>query len=377
MKIYTAAAALTAALLLFAAGCPTSDLFAEYRGRNLAVGYDFDSGSWAIEYDITTAFTYAQFQSVTAAEAGTTSGLPDSSAPIYRLEAVNLAENGDFEAALSVNWTIPAVPGISVARDPGVGDEQLDGNSLYFNSNGSDTIDYAMKAGSAGIGASGSYAVRFDFKSPEGQNSLTFEINDGTDSLSLWGPFTSLEEWAVRKDFPRDVPTVGSSLFISGAADRVFSIGTLSVTEPVQTGRIDNLRIARVDTNERAEAAVPLAPAGTDLDIVSGWYRFSVWVKKEDAAQVTPAVPNAFHASAITLSLNGNREAFYPGTDYTGSEWTQVSFDTFVDAGGAADPADTVLTLGITPNDRVTLGWNDIGRVLVSTPSIELLPDGP
>ena len=376
---YIASAALTVVLLLFAAGCPTSDFFAEYRRKNLVVGYDFDSGAWAVEYDITTAFTYAQFQSVTAVEAGTTAGLPDSSAPLYRIEAVNLAENGDFEAALSGNWILPGAP-ITVTRDPGVGDEQLDGDSLYFNSDGSDTIDYDMKAGSMGVENTGSYAVRFDFKTPGGQINMTFETNDGTDSISLWGPFTSLEGWSVRKDFPLDVPTVGSSLFVSGAGNRIFSTGTLSdavPTSPAQEGRIDNLRIARVDSNERIEATVPLTPSGSDVDLVSGWYRFSVWVKKEDSLQVTPTVPNAFHASGLTLGVNGNREAFYPGTDYTGTEWTKVSIDTFVDASGAVDPSDTVLTLTITPSDRTTLGRNDIGRVLVSTPSVELLPDGP
>ena len=376
----------SAALLLFA-GCPTSDVFSDYRGRNLVLSYDFDSGEWSLTYDVTTGFTYMDFQSVSAAVAGTTSGLPDPSAPIYRLEAVNLAENGDFLAdPFGLNWSVGGGYTGSVNWETRAGDEALDGDALYFDSDGSDTIDYDIKAGSEwnspgtpGVEDSGSYVVRFDFKSPQDQIEMFFEINDGAVSVEPWGPFESSEAWSVRKDFPTDVSAVGSSLFVSSAAARHFSIGTLQTapSSPPQIGGIDNFRIARVDTNGRVEAVVPLDPAGTDLDLVTGWYRFSVWVKMEDPLQVSPNVANTFQTSGITLTVNADRRGFEAGTDYTSSEWTKLSFDTFVDASGATDPGDAVITLGVFPYDSAHLGTYDIGRVLVSTPGLEFLPDGP
>ncbi len=117
------------------------------------------------------------------------------------------------------------------------------------------------------------------------------------------------------------------------------------------------------------------------LPLVSGAYRFSVWIKAEIDGQVTPGVSNRYRASGIVLEIDdditdiasGTQEAIYLSIS---DQWTRISVtkpDVFIDNDPLPADTDTMIQLRITPITTYTGGGSmPLGSLLVAEPTLEL-----
>ena len=348
--------------LLFS--CNTSDLFEEYRGVNLISSYAFDSAGWT--KDRSESY-YMNFESVTAAEAGTTSGLPDGAA-IYRLEIPNLMPDGDFETttagSLPAGWSDTG--GTNQVAATGIY-----GQSLAYDIDNTQRLNFTLSTVADSFSANGYYLIRFLLNQP----AAVFDYHDGTSSSFLAKPWklaglSGVTAFPTTEDDPEILAQTGGT----------FSINDIAQTESiVQSGKLDNFRVVRTDISNTVSLNVPYQETDR-LDLLPGTYRFSVYIKQEPASNISPTVKNRFPATGITLQIEGTPDyisngyayaVHYPtdeGVDW--SSWTQISVD--IHGLNPSSQPDVGIDVSITPND---INDKDVGSILIASPSLEFLPD--
>lgn len=407
VRIAALVTALAAALLL-AGGCDTGfvDPFPEYRGVNLfdAWGVPFDSSRWSIDYGNTGApmgsYQYLVFRQATAAEAGSTDGLPAGATPML-LQIPNLYPNGDFEATatstLPAGWSTVGATG-EVRATPT--DQVIDGKSLYVSTTGSATrVTYNLRDASAGVldgwmdGAQ--YGFRFDFNVADAILAFTMEYNDNGGQTTgevysrgqeMLVSIPAADDPYVEYEFPGDTGEINLLTVPTGKTNHYLSVGSIQSAERA-VGHIDNLRMYRTDIVPAIRVQLLRSDATAELDYQTATYRFSVWVKALPDAAVTPATPNAYRARLFSLvadsttSLGGASRDYATFEDSTDDEvfdtgaWQKVSLDFQLESIPAAD-ADMVVALSISPDVLYgTVGQGrDIGGVLVAAPELILDP---
>lgn len=349
--------------------CSPIDRFSEYRGVNLLEGISF--GEWTPDYNEASAPEPANTDGgvyMLYEPAGATAGYNGSEA--YRLRTKNLFPNGDFEDPLS-GWTVQGT-GSSYSLTNAAG-EAIQGNSLkYTILNSSHYIYFPLSSLSDGFILSSStttaqYTFRFDLNYP-GAPSLSFDLNtdpssDSTHYFELPKPAESLSYYRYPTDFPAS-PLI-NTVFRSDNTPYFFFLNTdIPNKGDAQTGILDSIRFLRNDL----EYKVRLVLERNDperLPLPSGSYRFSFYVKQDPQA----GSGNVFPASRLSFGIGSASNAV--DAPSVNSDWTLVE-GTFNNL--QIDPGST-MELWISATDSSNSFYQDCGSILLSSPSLEFLPE--
>ncbi len=351
-------------LTLFSCSDSAPDL-SEYQGINYIESTPLDPAAetnW-VRTDITG--TYITF---TAVVPSTTTGLPAGTTDYSRLEILNLLPDGGFDGdadASPDNWTVTGGTGIIVAGDantihPG-------NKSLRFNLDATQRIHFNLDAVLADSAVDNAdYLVNFKFNRASQNLTAVFEYNDNAAQYSggIWKPKTTVASSGNNYDIFRD------SLITAKAGADYFSLGSIPAEDDSQSGNIDDVRVVRVDQSYKLDLTVPYTSSGRP-ELISGNYRFSIYVKKEDAGDINPdpANPNRFPAETVTLYIN-NDPAAVDVTSVTDASWSKISADRFIQI----QENDTI-KLSIAPDNSTSPYLKNAGSILISAPSLYYISD--
>jgi len=319
------------------------------------------------------------------------SGETYNGAPAYRLRTVNLFPNGDFEDAAKAgthgDWlnSDAGFTSYSVATT-----DVIQGSySLTCRiSNQTALIYYPLDSLSDTFLAKTPYTFRFSLIYLDNKSDAAFEINGNTvlsdvqKTLSLANPSgASATTFTYPDDFV-DSPFDNTTFRNDAATPLYFYLNTLSDTDArgSQSVSLDKIRFLRSDLGYKIRLRL-FRSAANRLELLSGTYRLSVYVKQDPNAGAN----NVFPASRISLGINRAYDSVTTAFLDDGSkgiaaasewsDWTKVSA-TFknvqVDVYGDAYPS---LELTISATDSAGDATRDVGSILVSAPSLEFLPD--
>ncbi len=386
------------ALILFSLfACNNGNLFPEYENTNLLSTTEKSLSSDQWQADQSSA--YMNYEAVS----GTGYEPPEghSDATVYRLEIKNLIPNGDFETS-----TVGSAPnGWSATNGGGAADtlEVIDsGNiindkTMHFKvDNAADLIIYHLRDSNYGVSdgllEGASYLIRYDYRTG-GQ--LFFEYNDTISSLYFWsfygGPngekpssLSNIIEFPpahLYGDFP--------DIAVGSASDYNYVFGSLnSSNSGPQEGYIDNVRLVRTDITYKLR--LRLSTNDTVHPLVSGTYRFSLYIKNDPSA----GTDNRFQTDRITIGIQGGGiggeeqtfddssyskfETYYNGENGSDwSNWTEIHVDCFVQIPENISNSDKILELTVCPTDDQQGPLNlDVGSILISSPSLTMSPEG-
>ncbi len=371
LKIFT-----VFSLLTLLTGC-SYDYFSRYESKNLIQHLSL------ADWTLSVSTTYMDYSTVTAAVAGT-SGLPDAAAAIYCIENLNLVPDGDFEATTPDTNSFPAGWDNSNA-DAGDGVESgspIDGQALRFDEGIGEYLTYDVNTISDGAIPDSNYLLRFDL-SGDNTGNYYFRIEDTSGSGNVTTYSANLLQSGTAFAFPADFSSISLTEFLIHTDDsEVFHINLSDVT--LQAGYIDNFRIVKSDQDQNISIELPFIDENRidSLNLISGYYRFSVWVKADPNAGVS----NTFAAEAVSLSISSLDEeglasransAAFDASDYSSfSNWTEIYIDAELQIALPYWGETTVIKLQISPGD-ITAGASgiDSGSILVSTPGLYYSPD--
>ncbi|MBT3274795.1 MAG: hypothetical protein HN368_16685 [Spirochaetales bacterium] len=369
-----------AAFLLFAA-CEQDPILTEYDGINLIANSGFANG-WVLD----TGTEYMLFEEVTDIGEQLALGLPVGIAgeAVYRLEIRNLVPDGDFESTAagflpSLDWS--AVDGGSGTISGGVSSAYAatGSRSLYFSlDEPEDVISYSLAGLTDFYPADAKYILRFDL------------IADVARILRFYFPSSGLVDLRTAEITPEDVfETVAFPDAFELATSTFTSTGPVDffyITDRVQSGYIDNLRITRRDEPLHLRLPLtwfdtdrPTGSGGESLNLVSGYYEFAVWVK-EDPSVGTGAAPNRFSTDNLTIGINESSSVYTEApTVLDLSEWVQITQILWLQIDAPADPADTtpIIELVISPTDILNTGSLDVGSICMVNPELYLYSNNP
>ena len=374
-RFYILSAFLSSLLIFLTGSCILVDYFSGYEDKNLA-GHILLS-----EWTPSHGTPYMDYAEVTAAVAGT-SGLPDTAALIYRLENENLFPDGDFEASTAgaapnaAFWT--GTGGTYTIRNSG---HALNGNALEFVQANTEFLTFGLNHLLDSAYPFNTYVLRFNMDgNNNGDYRFIIDDNSGTSSIEF---IPNVKSSSTSLRFPSDFTTVPQSEFvINNNDDEVFRINRLD-SDFVQSGYIDDIRVVKSDQNQNLYVHLPYEDADRvdGLELLSGWYRFSIYVK----ADPQTGTGNRFNACAVTLKIESidteglgntsNAECFYTDDYSSFSEWTELYIDAELQITPPEDTSAAVISLVISPCCTVggALGA-DAGSILISNPSLEFSP---
>lgn len=399
MRRYISIAGVVSFAALYLFSCKPAEHFGEYRDVNLISEKGFNSGVWVPDPE---EAYYMNFEEVTAAEAGTTEGLP-SGASIYRLEIPNLLPNGDFEESavgtgLPDKWSTSGTPDVEII-DPttatlGNSEYAINNNTLYFDIVAKRTrLDFQLNHSQNGLAdgfvTGGTYLIRFDIKATE---YTVFGYNNGTEDFPE-------KAWTFPNSETLDTRTFPSALIdpmITAESDDslYFSIGVFDEDiQQSQLAYIDNIRIIRTDIDQFLRYPLPIEEEdGSRPPLVDGYYTFSLYVKEDPShTKANATASNRFPAVGVTLQLSLKKGGelqeitmpvvYRPDDEEADwSQWSRISITTNKAFGVTRFDSDEEvrLELMISPTDTTMAGnYKDAGSVLIASPSLEYLPDGP
>ncbi len=339
-----------------------TDILAEYEGVNLIADKGF--GPEWVPDDLTGLYmTYEEVTGVSL-PAGVTG------APIYRLETNNLVADGKFE--VNGLGSLPASAwGEAGVATAAVSDVVVDsGQSLYFDIPSIDDADFVsfdLSTITDGYPQYTNYILRFDFKAANANTFLFYfpthdSNNDEIDLHSASVP-TASTTFAFPDDF-----IVTTSEFTS----TVLPGDSLKIVRKAQSGYIDNFRITRTDKPFRLRIDLPWSDTGTQATpLVSGWYKFTVWVRGDPLAASTQ---NSFATDKVTIGIENSLELYQ---DIDTASWTSISTVLFVQIDRPDDVSQYVLQLSVSPTNIVYANGRDVGSILITAPSLELFSSDP
>ncbi len=362
-----------------AGSCINPDYFTAYTDKNLAAHKLLSSWSTGL------STTYMNYEAVSSATAGTT-GLPDQTALIYRLETLNLFPDGDFEATAA--GSIPSgwseTGGTHEVRDSG---HNLSGKALYFSEVANEYLTFSLNNLSDGAAANSSYVFRYNLEGAA-TGPYYFEIEDtsagGTKSQYKPNIPVKNKGYEVPVDF-NEVPL--TSFLIHSSDSEVFRINFAEADKgQPQIGYIDDFRVVRSDQNHTLTTSLPYEDSGRvdGLTLISGTYRFSVYVKADPAVATTN---NSFDSGAVTLKLealdpDGSGGSIYyqsfSAEDYSSfADWTLLYVDAELQINIPEDTTDAVIRLAVSPCDCTGGAMTvDSGSILISNPGLEFSASG-
>lgn len=355
------------------------------------------------------------FQEMTATIPGPLNPEVPSATPVYRLEIKNLIPNGDFTSALDTTlWTEsgPRLLPLEIRSSeytpvPQVSAQDYfrpvtDGNpALWLNVGVNDVVSLDLRplvtALEAAYGESltGSFSLRWNFRA---YNSLIFNLGEiwSGSGPEIVQPVTVNMNTFGQSGPDAALPVVGT--IPSGNNPFPFPIDTASPFTLNFDGRLENpqnivmddLRMVYGETTDLVrspwlELRIPrLEDAALKL-LPGKLYKFSIWVKNEAPADLTPLTPNAYPATHLSVKIEYMDSEFTLRTPETrvfpaGSawdNWTRLDVD-LKDANTLQFPADynpadhggrPVLKILLSPTDQTNMNTPDAGRLLLAYPS--------
>ncbi len=285
----------------------------------------------------------------TAADFGTGDGLA-SSAPVYRLEVVNLIDGGNFETGVE-NWTGTGTTAHWTSTVPlfGTGCAKVDLAPLQ-----SQTYSSMALAGFSGFTSAATYNLFFRYLLKTDTASV---LVDGDSAITLEPTGEGVKGYAK---YTLNNGSTGAPVFTFKPIDEKSILSELYV---------DNFRVGR---SGNMELRLYLAISDSTPALESGTYSFSVWVCTDPLATTvqTPYPVDAFvvkmAACAGTINLS-TTSATYAAAD----GWQKLTAT--LKPGALAfveDSLDPVLSLVLDFNQTRP------GSVLLAQPELRFYPDG-
>ena len=370
------------ATLLYSS-CMLFDYFSRYDDKNLVEHMDLST--WTTTVSSSALPKYMTYEQVTAAAAGT-SGLPDESALIYRLENDNLVPDGDFESGTTgalprAGWT---ASGGTCAIENGT--HNLTGNALSYDLLNTEWVDYDLDQLSDGAVPGSIYTFRYSLQCTSGTYYFEIENNILASNQAQYSPFVPASGVNQLLRVPDDFNEHDTTEFlIDTTGSKNFRIN-LNTDGQVQAGYIDDFRIIKTDRDQKLVIDIPYEDADRvdGLELISGTYRFSIWVKADPEAA---ARNNSFASNAVSLQIESISEdvsaynsgpTAFQAADYSSfSSWTEIYIDYALQIDSPEDTSTAVIRLSVSPTD--TTGGPitaDSGAVLISTPSLMFSSNG-
>ena len=310
-------------LSLTITGCDLAPSFSEYAGESFLDTDSLDS-DWALmpDYDFTsegtTANDYMDFTS--SAETGPAGG---HGGPVYRLEIKNLLQNGDFNDGTEAPWEY--YDKALTALESPAGPPEMDSSTFasdidIVHVNGSNEERLLIKFADAFTNTSTYVANKSYFFQYSYTNAFYLYYIPGWD-YSVSTPDLDTGYFFQAQfgggTYPSDIPETTDAedpdninvnkITASGASAYATDILTFAGT--TQSGTIDDFRVVRApegdfDLRLRMDISLNQRP---DLEMISGYYKFSVWVKEDPSAGL--GTNNTFNADRIELGIKGYDEA--------------------------------------------------------------------
>ena len=397
-------------------GCDLAPSFSEYAGESFLVTDSLSSEGWELmpDYDFTAdgagtadEFDYMDFTEEVG-EAGPAGGL---GGPVYRLEIKNLLDNGDFNVAATTPWeyydkvalaaeVAAALPEmdcsgndgvISLVHDSGIEEERL---LIKFSDAFINTDTYvANKSYFFGYSYTNSFYLYYipgwdySISSPDLDTGYFYQAEFGG------GTYPPAIPEVIDVDEEDNINVNRFTASDSPDNDVLAFAGT------TQSGTIDDFSIVRSpegDFDLKLRLKLYLDHRA-DLEMISGYYKFSVWVKEDPTAGL--GTDNTFHADRVELGINGYDEdnhlnvddakVFYKTQDladtyatstgtYSGdwsSGWVLLEFASNKLIQLPDESTNTVMELTISPSNPGSSdsSWNRLssGSILIADPTLE------
>lgn len=402
------------ATLLLTFSCD-EQLFTEYDGQSFLSSTSIQSDNWELMPDYsfesgTSATDYMDF-SLDSSTGGPNGG------PSYRLEIKNLLKNGDFEDGTILPWFFIDSGGSGNFGLINSGIYEVDNFTARINLEKDDrakiiytdafinTFTYVKNK---------SYFLKYDYRTGSPLNLYYIPQWSASDPDQFLQDFTYYQSYggiggAVLDQsinnlntYPPLDPTTTSPRIpnktTASGYETTLNTDSLTFAGSAQGGSYDNFRIVRstegnFDLSLRLKLNIDHRP---DLELISGYYRFSIWVK---AATLT-AGENTYATDRVELGIQGydtdnhlnvedyqvfystqtlsdlyslKDEGSYPG-DWT-SDWVQLILASNQTIQVPNISEETVMELTISPsNPGITdNSWNRLsaGTILISEPTLE------
>jgi len=294
----------------------------------------------------------------TAGGSGYSGTLPaglDAAATVYRLELINLLDDGTFEAGNGGVWT--PTSNASATRDTysrvtGAGSMLVssDGGSIQF-----------VPAFLAGFSPTGNASYNIFFRYPVSPSSAEFNVFTGGSSSALAS---------------NSALGIVTGQFIPSADGEALSL----TLKPLEEGGsfdavyLDDFQLSR---NDNAMLRLRLGPNDTEPVMEGGTYAFSVWVRFDPTASDS-GYPSAYPLNTLVITMKGvdlvpdvesTSDAYLYDPSNTG--WQLLSAKLSGNALQYDNPDDD-------PNRAVldlVIGLSDSrpGRILLASPSLRFL----
>ncbi|MFW6329872.1 MAG: hypothetical protein ACOC28_07210 [Alkalispirochaetaceae bacterium] len=376
--------------------CQGSSGFGDFGDTNLIENRDFNATDgdgdplWQPD-DATGRYMTWELETAVAPPSGT-------NGPVYRMEVVNLFQNGDFEAfapgaGVPTNWAQEGNANAEIV-------EALDGQALRLAFEGTDVRLYLDLAGAGGLqdgtgasafGGNREYTIHFDYVPTVTDIGIELNNNVQADSTGTGAGNTDQFRVAIeaaqtgtRLEFPNSItsPPLNTLSVLDGEYS-YFNIGGFTTTAQARfAGEIDNIRFVELGRSYYIRLPVPYSESGRPDLVPGGTYTVSLQVRLDPDVGT---VNNRLAARQIAVGIVGS-EAISSGavsadvldTRDVDTGWTQLSVEipgpTFPSV--EFDGEDTMLFVAISPT--FTSGGaqtTDAGSVLVSDPRLFWSPN--
>jgi len=337
----------------FIAGMPFSDFVGAASGADPA---NPATGQWDLSYRY---LDWDGYNYITLKDSGkvvsdfeAADGL-DSSAPVYRLEVVNLLDGGNFESSAET-WTLTgaATAAYWTSTTPlfGTGCAKLD-----VPAHGSVTYFTTARTGFSGFKATDSYNLFFRYTTKTDKASVKIDNAANILTLNPTGEgVKGVARYTITNGYTR-APKIAFS--------------PIDDTSILSEFYVDNFRVGR---SGNMELRLYLTIAETTPSLESGTYSFSVWVYSDPLA-TTVQSPYPIDAFVVKMvSCAGTVNLSTTSVTYAAaSGWQKLT--------ATLEPGALAFTEGtLDPVLGLVLDFNQTrpGSVLLAQPELRFHPDG-
>jgi hypothetical protein len=282
----------------------------------------------------------------------------DATAPVYRLEVVNLIDGGNFESSVE-NWTTTgtatAVQWTTTTPLFGTGCAKVD-----LETNAAETYLSTAHAGFSGFSATAAYNIFFRYTSATDTAKIIF------DEAISENPTKSITLAATGEGVQRDAWYTLNSGYTHAPEIAICPINSSST---LYNFYVDNFRVGR---SGNMELRLYLKIADTTPALETGTYSFSVWAYSDPLATT---VQNPYPVDAFVVkmvSCAGTVSLSTTSANYAAAAgWQKLT--------ATLDPGALQFTEGtLDPVLGLVLDFNQSrpGSVLLAQPELRFYPDG-
>jgi hypothetical protein len=248
-----------------------------------------------------------------------------------------------------------------------------DGNYVAFQFGSGNNAYFSLSALTDGYVLDALYYYQVDIKRISDETAVLFDYGNASTS------YLGRDDWRI-DPLPGQAIVVESipdrsqenldknNLFFAKSASDRFYVGAPAADSPFTEGFFDNLRIGRHDVFPHVRFELPLTASGDQSDFVPGRYAFSVFVKSELDAQVTPSTANRFRSREISVGIDEIYQTYERSEiGWDPNTWREITYTFDLSSAKIAEGDPLVITL--SPS---AFGNPVVGSILVAAPRLEL-----